>query len=204
MPNILIADDHQLVRDTIASCLSSTGEFSIHTAANLEDAFNVLATPIGIDLAILDYQMPGMHGLRGLQEARVRYPGVKTAIISGVATSEVARHALQLGASGYFPKSIPVQTLVGGIKQILGGQEYLEVPPDNNSQPSEVKREYNLTKREVEILRALNAGYSNKEIANSFGLKEVTVKFHVTNVMAKLGVANRTQAALRATEEGLV
>ena len=204
MPNILIADDHQLVRDTIASCLSSTGEFDIHTAANLEEAFNVLATPIGIDLAILDYQMPGMNGLRGLQQARARYPGVKTAIMSGVATSDVARDALQLGASGYFPKSIPVQTLVGGIKQILEGDDYLEVPPDDGPQNPEVVRDYNLTKREVEILRALNAGFSNKEIANSFGLKEVTVKFHVTNVMAKLGVTNRTQAALRASEEGLV
>ena len=204
MPHILIADDHQLVRDTIASCLSSTGEFDIHTAANLEEAFNVLATPIGINLAILDYQMPGMRGLRGLQEARARYPRVKTAIMSGVATSDVAREALQLGASGYFPKSIPVQTLVGGIKQILGGDDYLDVSLDEKAQRPEAKRDYNLTKREIEILRALNAGYSNKEIANSFGLKEVTVKFHVTNIMAKLGVTNRTQAALRAAEHSLV
>lgn len=204
MPQILIADDHQLVRDTIGSCLKSTGEFDIHTAANLEEAFNVLATPIGIDLALLDYQMPGMNGLRGLQEARARYPNVKTAILSGVATAEVARDALQLGASGYFPKSIPVQTLVGGINQILGGDDYLEVPPDGKQQSIEGKRDYNLTKREIEILRAVNAGYSNKQIASSFGLKEVTVKFHITNIMAKLGVKNRTQAALRATEEALV
>ena len=204
MHKILIADDHQLVRDTIASCLSSTGEFDIHTAANLDEAFNVLATPIGIDLAILDYQMPGMQGLRGLQKVKSKHPGVKTAIISGVATSEVARDALQLGASGYFPKSIPVQTLVGGIKQILGGDEFLDVTLDENAQRPEVKRDYNLTKREIEILRALNSGHSNKEIANAFGLKEVTVKFHVTNVMSKLGVANRTQAALRAAEESLI
>lgn len=204
MPHILIADDHQLVRDTIASCLNSMREFDIHTAANLEEAFNVLATPIGIDLAILDYQMPGMNGLRGLQETRVRYPNVKTAIMSGVATSEIARDALQLGASGYFPKSIPVQTLVAGIKQILGGDAYLEIPPDTKPQGFETAKNYNLTKREVEILRALSAGKSNKEIAQSFGLKLVTVKFHVTNIIAKLGVANRTQAALRAAREALI
>ena len=179
-------------------------EFDIHTAANLEEAFNVLATPIGIDLAILDYQMPGMNGLRGLRETRVRYPNVKTAIMSGVATSEIARDALQLGASGYFPKSIPVQTLVAGIKQILDGDAYLEIPSDTKPQGSETAKNYNLTKREVEILRALNAGKSNKEIAHAFGLKLVTVKFHVTNIIAKLGVANRTQAALRAAQEALI
>jgi DNA-binding NarL/FixJ family response regulator len=204
MSHILIADDHQLVRDTIASCLNSFGEFKVHTAASLKEAFDVLATPVGIDLVILDYQMPGMDGLWGLKETKARYPAVKTAIMSGVATYEIAKNAVDLGASGYFPKSIPVQTLVGGIKRILAGSAYLEMDAGTEPRDAGNKSSYQLTKRELEILLALKAGKSNREIASSFGLKEVTVKFHVTNIISKLGVSNRTQAALRATEEAII
>ena len=114
MPNILIADDHQLVRDTIASCLSSTGEFDIHTAANLEEAFNVLATPIGIDLAILDYQMPGMNGLelqRHLADSGVAIPII---FISAHEDIRAREKAMAAGAVSFLQKPIEDHTLLDG------------------------------------------------------------------------------------------
>lgn len=203
MTTILLADDHQLVRDTIAAYLSSSGGFQVETAQDLDEALAILRKPTPIDLAIFDYQMPGMDGLEGFSQVRARYPELKVTIISGVAEPEVAEEAIGLGAKGYFPKSITVTAMVNGVRRVLAGElvDDLIAKNDKADQAPSVQERFGLTSREFEVLKMIALGHSNKRIASELDLKEVTVKFHVSNLMAKLDVSNRTQAAVLARTE---
>ena len=203
MPNILIADDHDLVRDTIAAYLSKTDGFVVETASNLSEAIVQLKGVTSFDLAILDYHMPGMDGLNGLKGAIRNHSTVKFALMSGVAKADVAREAMSIGASGYFPKSLAADTMVNAIKFVLSGERFF--PFDLTVEKDQREKQENfhgLSTRERQTLQGLCAGKSNKEIARELDLQEVTVKLHVKNILAKLGVKNRTQAALYAQSEG--
>ncbi len=103
MPNILLADDHDLVRDTIAAYLEASGEFKVLTASNLDEALEKMGGLDAIDLLILDYHMPGMNGLDGLAQARKSNPATKIAMLSGVANHDVANKAMEQGADGFIP-----------------------------------------------------------------------------------------------------
>lgn len=203
MATILLADDHQLVRDTIAAYLTASGGFQVETAHDLNEALAVLTGAAEIDLAIFDYEMPGMNGLEGFARIRSEFPDLKVSIISGVAKPAVAKEAFELGARGYFPKSIPVSAMVSGVQRVLTGEvvDDLVTGEDASQSAGTVQDQFGLTSREFEILKMLALGHSNKLIASDLDLKEVTVKFHVSNIMSKLGVSNRTQAALIARNE---
>ncbi len=204
MQSILIADDHRLVRDTIAAYLSSKGGFSVRLASSADEAFALISLPEQFDLAIFDYQMPGMNGLDGLAKVKKRFPALRTALMSGVATREVAEEAAKLGALAYFPKSMPVDSMLRGIRQVLSGEINFVEGREDTEGADPAPDSHGLTPREVQILKRLALGQSNKLIAEELRLKEVTVKFHVTNIMNKLGVSNRTQAALLATKKKII
>ena len=156
------------------------------------------------DLLILDYNMPGMDGLAGLDRARNAFPATKIALMSGVANLEVANKAMTQGAHGFIPKSLTAASLVNAIKFVLSGERYFPFDfgsETNASEPTGVLG--TLSKRELQTLEQLCAGLSNKAIARNLEIQEVTVKLHVKNVLAKLGVSNRTQAALLAKEKHL-
>ncbi|MEM6824552.1 MAG: response regulator transcription factor [Pseudomonadota bacterium] len=200
MPNILIADDHDLVRDTIAAYLLHSEGLAVTTASNLQAVMEDLASGRVIDLVILDYKMPGMDGLNGLARARAAFPDVKFALMSGVATAEVARAAMEMGASGFFPKSLGAETMVNAVRFVLAGERFF--PVDDPAPHGNGPAYRGLTPREMQVLRGLCLGKSNKEIARELDLQEVTIKLHVKNLLQKLNVQNRTQAALRARDEG--
>ncbi|WP_171104008.1 MULTISPECIES: response regulator transcription factor [unclassified Ruegeria] len=198
MHTILLADDHQLVRDTLAAYLTEKAGFEVKVASSAEEAYVSLSAFRNIDLAIIDYQMPGMDGLEGLVRLRSRFPNQKTVIISGVASPEVADKAIELGALAYFPKSMPVDLMLASINELIANNP-VDHSSDNSLEQSEDRLKiYGLTARERQILQMLASGQSNKSIAQDLGLKEVTVKFHITNILGKLRVSNRTQAALLA------
>lgn len=204
MANILIADDHDLVRDTIAAYLETVDSFKVLTAANLDDALTTMRGLDSIDLLILDYNMPGMNGLDGLEKARKTFPASKVALMSGVANREVANTAMSRGADGFIPKSLAVGSLVNAIKFVLSGERYFPFDFGTASPTACKDATFDaLSGRELQTLEQLCIGLSNKEIARKLDIQEVTVKLHVKNLLAKLGVANRTQAALLAKERHL-
>ena len=204
MPNILIADDHDLVRDTIAAYLETVEDFAVQSAATLDAALQLMRGIDAVDLLILDYNMPGMNGLNGLDRARQEFPASKVVLMSGVANRDVANSAMAQGAHGFIPKSLTATSLVNAIRFVLSGERYFPFDfgaPDTSAAPPAAFA--SLSDREMQTLEQLCIGLSNKEIARNLGVQEVTVKLHVKNVLAKLGVSNRTQAAVLAKENHL-
>ena len=204
MTNILIADDHDLVRDTIAAYLETVDGFNVFTAHDLTTALEVMSGLDSIDLLILDYNMPGMDGLQGLDRAIKSYPATKVALMSGVANRDVAHEAMKRYARGFIPKSLSAVSFINAIKFILSGERYLPFDFASSAPAGKNHSDFtNISGREMQTLEQLCIGLSNKEIARNLNIQEVTVKLHVKNIFSKLGVSNRTQAALFAKERHL-
>ncbi|ETX29309.1 response regulator [Roseivivax isoporae] len=201
---VLIADDHDLLRDTLDLFLTSEAGIETVCAANFNDAAQLVAEGPDFDLVLLDYGMPGMDGLNGL-ERMLRMPGGhRVAIISGSATREVAEAALESGAAGFLPKTLSAKSLVNAVRFMAMGEQYapLDFMRAAEAAPQHPLAEQ-LSTREFEVLKGLTEGKSNKEIARDLDIREPTVKLHVKTLYRKIGAANRTQAAMIAKEAGL-
>ncbi|WP_174801295.1 response regulator [Martelella limonii] len=201
---ILIADDHELVRDTICAFLANEPGLRISVAADFDGAAALMTKEGPFDLVLLDYSMPGMDGLGGLEKARKLNFGSPVAILSGTASREVAEEALASGAAGFLPKSLPAKSLIHAVRFMAAGEQYAPVQfmtekEEKATHPLAEK----LTKREMEVLKGLVEGQSNKEIARTLDLQEVTVKLHVKTLCRKLDAKNRTMAAMIAKNAGL-
>lgn len=201
---ILIADDHDLVRDTLVAFVEAGGDIQTETAPDLDTACALVDSEGPFDLVLLDLNMPGMNGLDGLERALRLANAPRVALISGQATREVAERALECGAAGFVPKTLPAKSLVNAIKFMAMGEQY--APVDfMTAEPAETHHPMtaSLTERERQVLKGLTESKSNKEIARDLDLSEPTVKLHVKTLYRKIGAANRTQAALLAREAGL-
>ena len=201
---VLLADDHDLVRDTLAAYLMREPGFEISTAADFLTVARRIKAEGQFDLVLLDYNMPGMNGLQGLSRALELTSGRPVAIISGSATRVVAEEALAGGAMGFLPKSMAAKSLIHAIRFMAAGEKYAPIEFMNaKGGASENPLAAQLTKRELEVLRGLMKGLSNKEIARDIELQEVTVKLHVKTLCRKINARNRTHAAMIAKEAGL-
>lgn len=205
---LLIADDHELLRDTLRSFLEAEPDIDIVTVADLSAARAAMDTTQPFDLVLLDYSMPGMNGLDGLLSLQDYPDSPGLVIFSGVAQRDVALRALQMGARGFLNKSMPAKSLLRALRFMAEGERFvpvdlfLDVPP---AQPgAAAPADLTLTDREQDVLKALCRGFTNKEIARHLGLKEPTVKLHVKTLYRRLGATNRTQAAMLASNYGLV
>lgn len=192
---LLIADDHELVRDTVSAFLEREDDLSCDTASGLDEALAAVGRR-RFDLVLLDYGMPAMNGLEGLDRMIEANGEGTVAIVSGVAPRTVAREALAAGASGFLPKTMPAWELVAAVRFMLAGGRYVPVEMMNAEPAGPLGAR--LSARETEVLEGLCRGMANKEIARAIGLAEVTVKLHVRTLCRKLGARNRTHAAVLA------
>ncbi|OOY10911.1 DNA-binding response regulator [Thioclava marina] len=202
---ILIADDHDLVRETIAMFLDADGNAETHSAKDLPEAIDKIETAGPFDLVLLDFTMPGMKGLEGLEKALAANGGQPVGLISGTATRLIAEQALEAGAAGFLPKTLPAKSLVNAVRFMAAGEIYAPVSfMSGKDDPEETDFERDLSEREKQVLRGLMAAKSNKEIARDLDLQEVTIKLHVKTLCRKLDAKNRTDAAMIARDAGFV
>jgi DNA-binding NarL/FixJ family response regulator len=209
--NILIVDDHAVLREGLAALLRQTGDqVVVWQARNAEEAFQILETGGDLDVVIMDLMLPGLSGLSAIAEVRRRRPEAPVIVLSSSEAAQDARQAFAQGAMAYVPKSASHTTLLSAINLVMNGDMY--VPPlvlklnsetvSTNMAPS--AEGSMLTERQVEILRYLSLGYSNKLIARELKLSEKTVKAHMSAIFRGLRVSNRIQATSAGKLAGLI
>lgn len=198
---ILIADDHVLVRDTIAAYLTNEGAFVVSATASLDEAITHIEKLEDLDIVLLDYSMPGMNGLEGLRKVKAMVGDTPVAILSGTATPAIAEGAIAAGASGFIPKTLPAKSIMSAATMMVQGEVFAPFNFMNQKADGALG---GLTDRETEVLRGICEGKSNKEIALDLGLQEVTIKLHVKTLCRKLEAKNRTHAAMIAKTNNFV
>jgi DNA-binding NarL/FixJ family response regulator len=213
MINVMLVDDQNLVRKGVRSLLELSEEIEVVAEAS-DGAEAIRMIPeVNPDVVLLDMRMPGLSGLdvlRELSEANALPP---TIILTTFDDDEVVLAGIQYGARGYLLKDIALADLVNAVKTVAEGgsivkpavtQRLLKGLENLQNDFSSLDQPDPLTDRETEILRLMAGGYSNKEIANSLGVAEGTVKNHVSNILSKMGVRDRPRAVLKAFELGQI
>jgi DNA-binding NarL/FixJ family response regulator len=211
---VLIADDHALFRYGISLALESLygKDVTIIQASNAEETRRLAHDTPNLDLILLDLMMPGLNGISDLKKFIDTLPPIPVVIVSGSRQRATIRAAIECGARGYVLKSSNGEILKHVLPLVLSGELYVPAQavanedagePQFEGSPLDEAGDFNpdfksLTPRETQVLKLLTLGYSNKEIARSLGMLEGTVKVHVKSIMKKLGVNNRTQAAIAA------
>jgi DNA-binding NarL/FixJ family response regulator len=203
---VLLVDDHSVVRQGLRMFLDLDGELEVVGEA-ADGAEGVrLARELRPDVVIMDLLMPVMDGITAIGHLKRELPDIEILALTSVLEDEKVIGAVRAGAIGYLLKDTQADELIRAIKGAAAGQAQL-----SRAAAERLMREIHaptqpdaLTERETEVLRLLAIGQSNKEIARNLGVNESTIKSHVSNILAKLGVQGRTQAALHAVRSGLV
>ena len=214
---VLLADDHALFRDGVASLLAAWGHEVVGVAAD-GDAAVELAERLGPDLVLMDVRMPGGGGIDATLRLAARRPEIPIVMLTASEDEDDLFTAIKAGARGYLLKDLEASQLRAMLEAVGRGEVAIspataariltEVArptsrpaPGGGSGAAEPDR---LTEREVEVLRLVVAGLRNKEIASDLGISENTTKFHLRNILEKLHAGSRTEVAARAVREGLV
>jgi DNA-binding NarL/FixJ family response regulator len=204
---ILIADDHPIVREGLTAVLETQPDFVIVGAAASGTQAVERAAALRPDVILLDLALPDLDGVAALRQIRAADPAAHVIIFTAFDTDERILAAVQAGAQGYLLKGAPREELFQAIRVVDSGGSLLQPVVAARllrqfSGPAALPEQ--LTERELEVLRQLAKGRQNKEIATELWISERTVKFHVSAILAKLGVGNRTEAVSKAAQLGLV
>jgi NarL family two-component system response regulator LiaR len=208
---VIVCDDQATVRDGLVMLLKL--EPDIDVVGTAEDGAEAveMATDKGPDLVLMDLKMPIMNGVEATRQIKTKYPDVKVLVLTTYADDEWVFDAIQAGASGYLLKDTPREELMKAVRGTVAGKTYLdpsvagkvlEQVSSRQTQPATLITS-KLTERETEVLRLIAKGLTNADIADRLFLSDGTVRNHVSAILAKLGVSDRTQAAVIAIQHGL-
>ena len=202
--SVLIADDHRLVRDALVLALETDKRFDVMAAENYDAVLAKIVSLKKICVILLDINMPGMNGLESVKEIVELNAKGAVVVFSGNTALEFANKALELGARGFIPKTLPLRSLAAAIHLIAMGQVF--VPIDASA--SEIQPKQNnvgrLTPKELAVINFVSEGLTNKEIAWKTNVVEVTVKMHMRSICIKLKAKNRAHAVTLASKAGLL
>ncbi|CZF83604.1 LuxR C-terminal-related transcriptional regulator [Grimontia marina] len=212
MYKFLVADDHPLFRDALIAVIRGRfEECDILQSEDIERTLDVAEKNPDLDLILLDLNMPGMAGLKGLLELRNQHPTIPVAIISAETNKQIILQTIAYGAVGFIAKSAPREKMREAFEQILDGHVYLPadiIRAEGESENSHRRKEdpqfssemlHTLTRRQLLVLKSMAQGAANKQIAYDLNISETTVKSHVSAILKKLGVHNRIQAVVGVT-----
>jgi DNA-binding NarL/FixJ family response regulator len=199
---IMIVDDHYLVRMGLASIISLEPDMVVCAeGATGEQALSLFRTH-NPDVTLLDQRLPGMSGAETTQKIRAEFPGARILVLSTYACDEEIYKALQFGAMGYLSKSVQREELTQAIRKAATGRRH--ITPEVASLLAEGMSRSRLSSRELDVLRLLVGGKRNREIASNLDITEGTVKLHVSSILGKLAVVDRTEAVTVALQRGIV
>lgn len=207
---VMIADDHSMIREGLKQLLELEGDFKvIEEACDGEECIDKLVT-VKPDILLLDINMPKMNGLEVLQKMKEKKMKIKVLVLTVHNEVEYLLKAVDIGVNGYLLKDSESAELKKAINSVVEGENYIQpslIPVlnakmiDRNNDSSKIEK---LTKREMDVLKLLAFGMYNKEVAEKLDISERTVKNHVSNIFKKIGVTDRTQAAVFAIRNNLI
>ena len=214
---IVVADDHQVVRTGFAALLDTQPDFAVlGTASDGAEAVR-MSRELRPDVVLMDVRMPGTDGIEATRQLTGRADGPRVIILTTFDLDEYVYDALRAGASGFLLKDVTAERLFDAVRVVAAGEallapavtrrlisEFARLPPKAADPRAPTAAIGELTQRETEVLRLLAEGLSNPEIAGRLVVTEETVKTHVSRVLHKLGLRDRTQAVVLAYESGLV
>jgi two-component system NarL family response regulator len=199
---IMLVDDHYLVRMGLASIIALEADMTVCAEAATGEQAIALFRTHNPDVTLIDQRLPGMTGSETTQKIRAEYPGARILVLSTYACDEEIYKALQCGAMGYLSKSVQREELIQAIRKAATGRRH--ITPEVAALLAEGMSRSRLSIRELDVLRLLVGGKRNREIASSLDITEGTVKLHVSSILGKLAVADRTEAVTVALQRGIV
>jgi DNA-binding NarL/FixJ family response regulator len=199
---ILIVDDHPVVRQGLVALIERREDMTVVGEGNNGREAIELFRRFTPDVTLLDLRMPEVDGVTAITAIREQAPTARIVVLTTYDSDEDIYRGLRAGAKAYLLKDTPPQELLDTIRAVHAGQT--RIPPDVAAKLAERMTGPELTHRELDVLRLLMAGKSNKEIAAALFISEGTVKTHVNNILGKLGASDRTQAVTTALKRGLV
>ena len=202
MLKILLVDDHYLVRMGLASIIGLEPDMAVCAEASNGEQAVALFRVHRPDVTLMDQRLPGMTGSQTTQAIRAEFPSARILVLSTYVCDEEIYNALQFGAMGYLSKSVQREELTQAIRKAASGRRH--ITPEVAALLADGMSRSHLSTRELDVLRLLVGGKRNREIASSLDITEGTVKLHVSSILGKLAVADRTEAVTVALQRGIV
>lgn len=202
---ILLADDHKLVRAGLVLVLKQMDEgIELLEAGSGREAIEVAENHDDIDLVLMDLDLPEGNGLEAMSTINAAKPALPVVILSALEDQSMVSRAMALGARGFIPKSASGEVMVNSLRLVLSGGVCLPPGYCEPQQGDNVAHTPSLTQRQMEVLRLMAKGSSNKEIARDLDISENTVRVHISAVIGALDATNRTEAAYSAMRLGII
>lgn len=200
---VMVVDDHPLMRVGIAAIINARSDMTVVAQAGTGEEAVALFQQHKPDITLMDLRLPGnLGGVEAISAIRAKSPRARFIVVTTYDGDEDIHRALEAGAQGYVIKGMPYQTLVDALQKVHAGGRFLP-PPVARALASRLPHS-DLSSRELEVLHLLVSGNSNRDIANVLGITEATVKSHVSTILMRLDVEDRTQAVVAALQRGLV